>query len=188
MLNDRYLASRPAVPSSTQAQQEAAPPEPATPNPPPLDAKRVEALQAEAAARTRDAAPRVELGDLYFAAGEYPNAIKWYEAALALDPKDADLSTNLGLSYYYTDQPDRALEQFKHSLSIDPKHTKTMLSEGVVRAFSKQDIKGAAAAWEQVLKLAPDSAEGRAARQALESLKAAHPAMGGEPGQVPPGS
>ena len=50
------------------------------------------------------------------------------------------MSTDLGVSYYYTNQPDRALAQFDRSLAINPKHTKTILNQGIVRAFGKQDL------------------------------------------------
>ena len=53
-------------------------------------------------------------------------------------------------------QPDRALAQFDRSLAIDPKHTKTLLNIGIVRAFGKQDLEGAAEAWQQVIDVAPD--------------------------------
>ena len=51
----------------------------------------------------------------------------------------------------------------------------TLLNVGVVKAFGKQDLVGAEAAWQQVLQLAPDSPEGQAAKRGLESLRAAHP-------------
>src|SRR5262249_20377353 len=105
--------------------------------------------------------------------------IKWYEQAIALSPQDPNLSTDLGVCYYYTNQPDKALTQFDHSLKIDPKHTKTLLNVGIVKAFGKQDLEGAAKAWDQVLQLAPDSPEGQAAKRALDSLRAAHPGMNG---------
>ena len=85
------------------------------------------------------------------------------------------MSTDLGVAYYYTNQPDRALEQFEQSLSVDPKHTKTLLNIGIVKAFGKQDLAGAAQAWQQVVALAPDSPEGQAAKKALEGLQSAHP-------------
>ena len=47
------------------------------------------------------------------------------------------------MSYYYSNQPDRALAQFTRSLEIEPKHTKTMLNQGIVLAFGKQDLDGA---------------------------------------------
>ena len=144
--------------------------------PPPLDEAQARALAERAAARPNDAEVRAQLGNLYFDAERYGDAIKWYEASLALAPKNANVSTDLAVSYYYTNQLDRALKQFETSLAMDPRHTKTLLNLGMVKAFGKQDLLGAAQAWKQVLDIAPpDSPEARAARQALESLRAAHP-------------
>lgn len=141
----------------------------------PLDQERVRALQAVAEQNPRDAQPRVQLGNMYFDAEQYPEAISWYEQAFVLDGNDPNLSTDLGVAYYYTNQPDRAIQQFDHSLSVDPKHTKTLLNLGIVRAFGKQDLQGAARAWEQVVAIAPDSPEGQAAKKGLEGLQNAHP-------------
>ena len=88
------------------------------------------------------------------------------------------MSTDLGVSYYYTNQPDKALAQFDQSLKINPNHTKTILNVGIVKAFGKQDLAGAEVAWQQVLKLSPDSPEGQAAKRALDSLRSAHPPTG----------
>jgi tetratricopeptide (TPR) repeat protein len=141
----------------------------------PLDQERVKALESVAQQNPKDAQPRVQLGNMYFDAEQYPQAISWYEQAFALNAKDPNLSTDLGVAYYYTNQPDRAIEQFEHSLSIDAKHTKTLLNMGIVRAFGKQDLQGAAQAWEQVVAIAPNSPEGQAAKKGLEGLKNAHP-------------
>jgi hypothetical protein len=46
---------------------------------------------------------------------------------------------------------------------------------GIVKAFGKQDLEGASAAWQRVIEVVPDSPEGQAARRALDSLRAAHP-------------
>jgi cytochrome c-type biogenesis protein CcmH/NrfG len=145
----------------------------------PLDENKVKALEAQADRDPKDAAVRVELGNAYFDAERYQDAIRWYETALKIDPRNVNVSTDLGVAYYYSNQPDRALQQFDYSLSIDPRHAKTMLNMGIVRAFGKQDLAGAIKAWEQVIAIAPDSPEGRAARQALDSLKSAHPGVGG---------
>jgi tetratricopeptide (TPR) repeat protein len=148
-----------------------------------LDESQVQALKTVAEREPSNAVPRTELANLYFDAEKYSDAIKWYEDAARLAPNDPNVSTDLGVSYYYTNQPDKALEQFAHSLSLNPKHTKTLLNLGIVRAFGKQDLQGAAEAWQQVIQLAPDSPEGQASRRALESLRSAHPTMGG--GQKP---
>jgi tetratricopeptide (TPR) repeat protein len=145
-----------------------------------LDDNKVKALEGAAAQRPQDAAVRAELGNMYFDAERYQDAIKWYEQSLSIDPENVSVSTDLGVSYYYTGEADRAIGQFEKSLAVDPKHAKTLLNMGIVRAFGKQDLAGAAQAWEQVIALSPDSPEGRAARQALDSMKAAHPGVGGE--------
>jgi hypothetical protein len=49
---------------------------------------------------------------------------------------------------------------------------------GIVKAFGKQDLTGAAEAWEKVVSLAPESPEGQAAKKALEGLRNAHPSTG----------
>jgi tetratricopeptide (TPR) repeat protein len=146
-----------------------------------LDETQVRALKSVAEREPSNAKPRIELANLYFDAERYDDAIKWYAEAATLQPNDVNVSTDLGVSYYYTNQPDKALAQFERSLAIDPKHAKTLLNVGIVRAFGKQDLDGASKAWQEVLKLAPDSPEAQAAKRALDSLKSAHPGTG-QPG------
>lgn len=147
-----------------------------TPQPAALDQNRVQSLTTAAESNPKDPQPRVQLGNVYFDAERYTDAIAWYESALELSPSDPDVSTDLGVAYYYTNQADRAVKQFEHSLSVNPKHTKTLLNLGIVKAFGKQDLAGAAQAWQQVVALAPGSPEGQAAKKALEGLQSAHPA------------
>jgi tetratricopeptide (TPR) repeat protein len=144
-----------------------------------LDESQVQALRNVAEREPSNPAPRTQLANLYFDAERYDEAIKWYEQAIKLAPNDPNLSTDLGVCYYYTNQFDKALQQFEHSLKVDPKHTKTLLNVGIVKAFGKQDLDGAAQAWQQVIQLAPDSSEGQAAKRALDSMRSAHPGMGG---------
>jgi cytochrome c-type biogenesis protein CcmH/NrfG len=148
----------------------------------PLDENRASELKKQADQRPGDGRVRVELANLYFDAERYGDAVPWYEAALERDPRNPDVSTDLGISYYYTNQTDRALAQFARSLSMNPRHTKTLFNLGIVRAFGKQDLPGAAEAWQQVLAISPDSPEGRAARTALEGLRTAHPEIGSRTG------
>ena len=154
------------VAQSAPAQQQAAAPAP-------VDPTRVAALQDAAAKSPKDVQPRVQLGNIFFDGEQYPQAITWYEQAIALNANDANVSTDLGVAYYYTNQPDKALAQFDRSLSMDPKHVKTLLNIGIVRAFGKQDLAGAAKAWQQVVDLAPGSPEGLAAKKGLEGIQSA---------------
>ena len=137
-----------------------------------LDEARVQQLTTILNSDPKNAGAAVQLANTYFDAERYPEAIKWYEQALSLDPKNPDASTDLGVSYYYTNRPDDALKQFERSLQIDPKHTKTLLNKGIVLAFGKQDLNGAADSWKRVVELAPNSPEAQAAQRGLEGIAA----------------
>lgn len=167
------------VPPPPAVQQQTAAPTGGRPAPPGLDENRVAQLRSEADRDPRDPAPRVQLANLYFDSERFEDAIRWYAEALAIDPRQVGVSTDLGIAYYYTNQPDKALEQFDKSLAIDPTHSKTLLNIGVVRAFGKQDLEGAARAWERVIEVAPNTPEAARAKQGLDGIRAAHPAAGG---------
>jgi tetratricopeptide (TPR) repeat protein len=173
IIGSQQQVSRPAA--QAQAAEQPAPAATGGQQAPVLDEGRVQALMTVVNNDPTNAEARIQLGNLYFDSERYKDAIKWYEDALKLDPKNVNVSTDLGVSYYYTDQPDRALKQFDHSLSVDPRHTKTLLNQGIVRAFGKQDLDGASQSWRKVVEIAPDSQEGQAAKRALDSMKSAHP-------------
>jgi tetratricopeptide (TPR) repeat protein len=149
-----------------------------------VDDAKVNALKSIAEKEPANAKPRAELGNLYFDAERYDDAIMWYEQAVKLAPNDPNLSTDLGVCYYYTNQPDKALARFDASLKLNPKHVKTLLNLGIVQAFGKQDLAGATKAWEQVIAIDPNGPEGQAAKRALETLKSAH----GGAGEPKPGA
>src|SRR5688572_10907952 len=89
---------------------------PGTPAPAILDESQVQALRNVVDRDPKNAIARAQLGNLYYDAGRYTDAIKWYAESLALNPKDASVSTDLGVSYYYNNQPDLAIKQLEHSL------------------------------------------------------------------------
>jgi cytochrome c-type biogenesis protein CcmH/NrfG len=182
---------RPVPPAATAGGQAAAGANPQAA--PALDESRASAMKSTAQQNPTDAVTRVQLGNMYFDAGRFQESADWYEAALKIHPKDVNASTDLGIAYYYMNQPDRALAQFDRSLAVDPDHAKTLLNVGIVRAFGKQDLKGAAEVWQKVLAVAPASEEARAARQALDGLRSAHPDLGipaasGQAGGAPKGT
>ena len=143
--------------------------------PPPLDVQRASELERTANAQPSNAAARVELANVYYDAERFDLAAPWYEAALKLDPKNLDASTDLGVCYYYLNQVDRALAQLDHSLSLDPKHVKTLLNQGIVRAFGKKDFTGAIDSWQKVIAAAPTSTEAQQAKQGIDGIRSSHP-------------
>jgi tetratricopeptide (TPR) repeat protein len=178
--------ARPASPPVAQQRAAAAPQASAAP----LDESRATTLRQAAERDPRDVRSRMELANMYFDAERFDEAARWYQESLAIDTRNVNASTDLGISYYYMNQPDRALAQFERSLAIDPRHSKTLLNIGIVRAFGKDDLEGASKAWQRVIEVAPDTPEGKAARQALDGLRSAHPNLPGvaPPAGKPPGS
>ena len=171
-----FAAAAPAAQTATAAPPSAAPV---------LDEAQATALRTIAEKDPANVPSRVQLGNMYFDAERYQEAIRWYDEAFKLNSRDVNVSTDLGVCYYYTDQPDRAVRQLEESLRLDPKHVKSLLNLGIVKAFGKQDLAGAAAAWEAVITLEPASAEAQAAQRALANLAAAHPGGTAVP---PPGT
>ena len=167
--------------AAAQPQQAAAPsPAPAGTAPagaahqaPPLDEAKVQSLQTIIKSDPKNAGAYVQLGNTYFDAERYVDAIKWYEEGVKLDPKNPDASTDLGVSYYYSGRTDDALKQFENSLKLNPKHAKTLFNKGIVLAFGKRDLQGATVAWQQVVQLAPGTPEAQAAQQGLQGIAAA---------------
>jgi cytochrome c-type biogenesis protein CcmH/NrfG len=173
ILGSQSVRNLPAPPPVAAQQPAAAPAGSAQPAPPPLDEARAAALIVTAERDASDSKTRVELGNMYFDSERYADAVRWYEAALAIDPKNVDASTDLGIAYYYSNQADRALAQFDRSLAVDPRHSKTLLNVGIVRAFAKEDVAGAAAAWQRALDVAaPGSPEAITAQRLLDGIRA----------------
>ena len=98
----------------------------------------------------------VGLGNVYYDAQQYSQAIHYYEQALQLRPENADVITDLGTAYWYTGDADKAIAQFKRSLKIRPNHAATLFNLGIVEWQGKMDPSAAVTAWEQLLTTNPD--------------------------------
>lgn len=135
-----------------------------------LDEAQVQALETILASDPDNAGAAAKLGETYLEAEQVDKAIEWLEKALRLDPKNVDASTQLGMSYFIAKGPDPALAQLEKSLKMVPNHPRTLLSKGIVLWQGKQDLDGAAAAWQQVVDTAPTSPEAEAAKQGLTAI------------------
>jgi len=70
----------------------------------------------------------VTLGNIDFDAGKYPDAEKFYSAALAQKPDDVNVRTDLGLSFFLREPRDidRAVAEYRKALQYEPKHELTL--------------------------------------------------------------
>jgi cytochrome c-type biogenesis protein CcmH/NrfG len=98
----------------------------------------------------------VKLGDLLYDGQQFPEAIQYYERALAIHPENVDVRTDMGTAYWYSGNADKAVEAMQSALKYRPGHPQTLFNLGWVRWQGKADPKGAIEAWQQLLKTNPD--------------------------------
>jgi cytochrome c-type biogenesis protein CcmH/NrfG len=97
-----------------------------------------------------------KIGTMYRATHQFKTAIDYYQKSLAINPKNVGARTDLASCLYYLGDVDGALAQLNKSLTYDPKHAGTLMNIGIIKWKGKNDVDGAVAAWEKLLKLNPD--------------------------------
>jgi len=97
-----------------------------------------------------------KVGNLYYDAQQYPEAVKYYERSLAINPKETDVRTDLATAYHLMGQPDRAIQEYDAVLKIDGKHANALFNEGMVKWQDKMDLNGAITAWKRLLETNPN--------------------------------
>jgi len=114
----------------------------------------------------------VELGNLYFDTDQPKEAIEAYSRYLAIKPDNPDVRTDMGIMYRKLGQFDKAIEEFRKAAQSDPKHVNSRYNIGLVLLHDKQDIKGAVKAWEDYLRVDPNSERAQRIRGQIEKMKA----------------
>jgi cytochrome c-type biogenesis protein CcmH/NrfG len=101
--------------------------------------------------------PRVlaDLGNLYYDAQLYQEAIDYYTRSLKLRPTDTNVRTDMGTAWFYIGDPDRAISEFESALKTEPNKANALFNMGIVKWQGKMDINGAVAAWEKLLATNP---------------------------------
>ena len=102
-----------------------------------------------------DATLLARVGNIYYDAKQYPQAIDYYERSLKSQPADTSVRTDLGTAYWYSGNADTAIAQFNKALSYDPNKADTLFNLGIVKWQGKKDAKGAVAAWQKLLEANP---------------------------------
>lgn len=113
-------------------------------------------LLAQLKSDPNNAALLYQIGNLYYDAQQYPDAAKYYEDSLKINPNATDVRTDLGTAYHLMGQPDRALQEYDQVLKIDGKHANALFNEGMVKWQDKMDMSGAVASWKRLLETNPE--------------------------------
>ncbi len=113
----------------------------------------------------------VELGNLYFDTDQPKEAIDAYSHYLAVKPDNADVRTDMGIMYRKLGQFDKALDEFRKAAQSDPKHVNSRYNIGLVLLHDKQDMQGAIKAWEEYLRVDPNSEKAQRIRAQIQKMK-----------------
>jgi len=164
-------AEKPAMVQKPQMAPQMAPaPTPQGPSPTEV-ASKVQTLKEIVKKDPKNLPAWVELGNLYFDTDQPKEAIEAYSQYLAVKPDNPDVRTDMGIMYRKLGQFDRALEEFRKAAQSDPKHANSRYNIGIVLLHDKQDIKSAIKAWEDYLKVDPNSERAQRIRAQIEKMK-----------------
>jgi cytochrome c-type biogenesis protein CcmH/NrfG len=133
--------------------------------------KTAEPILAELKSKPNDAALLAKAGDVYYDAQQFPEAVKYYESALKLDPKNSNIRSDMGTAYYYLGDADRAIAELNTSLGYSPEHAQTLLNLGLIKWQAKMDINGAVAAWQKLLDTNPNFPQADQVKQMIAQAK-----------------
>lgn len=97
-----------------------------------------------------------QIGNFYYDAQQYSEAVKYYEQSLKIDPRATDVRTDMATAYHLMGQPDRAIQEYDAVLKIDGRHANALFNEGMVKWQDKQDLNGAIVSWKRLLEVHPD--------------------------------
>jgi tetratricopeptide (TPR) repeat protein len=159
------------------AQGPAMPPPPADLPPPPGGgggapiASQISALEQMVAREPNNPQLWTQLGNLYFDSRQPQKAIDAYAKVLAVQPNNPDVLTDQGVMYRELQNFDKAVTNFEKAQKADPKHVQSLFNLGVVYAYDLNLPDKAAAAWNKVIAVAPQSPQAENAKRALEDLK-----------------
>jgi cytochrome c-type biogenesis protein CcmH/NrfG len=173
--NTTQTAGAPAMPPGMGMEQQ----------PTAADLKRMADTQAApllARLKSEPSNPQLlaQIGNLYYDAQQYKDAIDYYTRVLAIQPGNPDVRTDMGTAYYYLGDPDRAIQEFQTVLKSDPKHGQTLFNLGMVQWQGKGDAQAAVAAWENLLKVVPDYPDRAKVQELITRAK--------EHTKIPPGT
>jgi len=143
----------------------------ATPAAAALDTARVRTLEAAVKANPQNKAAMVDLGNLYYDADRFPEAITWYSATLALDPNNTDVRTDMATAYFYSGDVARAIAEGRRVLEQEPTKVQAMMNMGVWLANqTPADTAGAIAWWRKVIALYPNTPDAKQAQEKIDQI------------------
>lgn len=142
------------------------------PQMPPQVVAMVQEYRKALAKDPNDVEANIGFGNLLFDSSQWEKAVDHYGRALAKVPGNADVRVDRAIALHNLDRNDEALKELQRVTREQPTHKGAWLNLGVISA-TLGDNAGAIAAWEQYLKLDPNSEHAGAIRAQIAELKKA---------------
>lgn len=134
--------------------------------------QQIAALQEQLQKNPKDLKSLVALGNALFDTQQFGRAADAYGSALELDANDASVRVDLGLSYFYQGMSNQAIKEFRQAAQIDPNKVEAHYNLALALSHSAPpDLDGALQAWQQVVKLAPNTEVARKAQAFIDSYQ-----------------
>lgn len=136
-------------------------------------ADEIAALEKVAARSPENPEGWIMLGNVCFDYGQAEKAIHAYETALKYQPDNADVWTDLGVMYRQNGEPEKAIASFEKAQAVSPGHEMSLFNKGVVLMHDLNDMSGAMAAWEELVKINPaaTTSSGMPIKELVEKMK-----------------
>lgn len=114
----------------------------------------------------------LELGNLYFDANKYQDAIRAYTQYLNLNPNSPDVWTDLGVMQRRSGNPAEAISSFDKAIELNPQHEQARFNKGIVLLHDLGNRDEALKTWQELIKINPNfrTPTGQTIKELVEKL------------------
>ena len=131
--------------------------------------QQIQALKARIAQNPKDGDAYSQLGDLYFEANMYKQALQYYQSAVNANGKDLASRNDLAICDHLTGKDKAAFDELNTALKMDPNNQHLWLTLGVI-SYETGARSKASDALEKAYNIDPTSDAGTKAKSMLASL------------------
>jgi cytochrome c-type biogenesis protein CcmH/NrfG len=140
----------------------------------PVDPAQVAALMQKITANPKDVKSLLDLGNIYYSAADYKNAVTFYEKAVALTPKGEDAWNRLAAAAWNAGGKDaQALKAWNTVIALNPDNIEAHYGLGFYYlSQTPPDEAKAKSEWQKVIDIDPKSDLAKTVQSHIDSLAA----------------